>query len=162
MTQTRQGVHSTKRKVTPSNPTREVSQISSDIPATKSNELFVVVEPVSKLYSDDMGQFPIRSRSGHRYIMLTFHCDSNTILIKPFQSCHDRHRIAAYSCIMTRLRERGHTVDLQVLDNEASKEYRRVIIQTWKSTFQLVPPDVHCFNAEERAIWTFKAHFLPF
>ena len=60
-TQTRQGVRSTKRKPTPSNPTREVSLISSDIPATKSNKLFVVVEPVSKLYTDDMGWFPILS-----------------------------------------------------------------------------------------------------
>ena len=71
-----------------------------------SNKLFVVVVPVSKLYNDDMGRFPIFSRSGHRYIMLAFHCNSNIILIEPFQSRHDRHRIAAYSRIMTRLRER--------------------------------------------------------
>ena len=61
---------------------------------------------------------------------------------------------------MTRLRERGNAVDLQVLDNEASNEYRRVITQTWKANFQLVPPDVHCCNAAERSIRTFKAHFL--
>ena len=160
MTYTRQGVRSTKRKATPPNPTREVSQISSDIPTTKSNELFVVVEPVSKLYTDDMGRFPIRSRSGHRYIMLVFHYNSNAILIEPFQSHHDCHRIAAYSCIMTRLRERGHAVDLQVLANEARKEYRRVITQIWKTTFQLVPPDFHRRNVAEHAIRTFKAHFL--
>ena len=61
---------------------------------------------------------------------------------------------------MTRLREIVHTVYLKVLDNKARKEYRRVITQTWKATFQLVPPDVHCRNAAERAIRTFKAHFL--
>ena len=62
--------------------------------------------------------------------------------------------------IMTRLRERGHVVDLQVLENEARKEHRQVITQTWKATFQLVPPYVHRRNTAERAIRTFKAHFL--
>ena len=121
MTHTLQGVRSTKRKETPSNQTRGVSPISSDIPATKSNKLFVVVKPVSKLYIDDMGRFPIRSRSGHRYIILSFHCGSKSILIEPFQYHYDRQHITAYIPIMTRLRERGHVVDLQVLDNEASK-----------------------------------------
>ena len=35
-----------------------------------------------------------------------------------------------------------------------------MITQTWKATFQLVPPDVHHRNAAECAIRTFKAHFL--
>jgi hypothetical protein len=61
---------------------------------------------------------------------------------------------------MERLRARGHTVDHQVLDNEASTEYRSVITQDWKCTFQLVPPDLHHHNIAERAIQTFKAHFL--
>ena len=61
---------------------------------------------------------------------------------------------------MKRLRERVHKVDLQVLEKKASKEYRQVITQTRKATFHLVPPDVHCRNAAERAIRTFKAHFL--
>ena len=77
MTQTLQCVHSTKRNTTPSNPTRSVSSLSSDIPVTTSNKLYVVVEPVSKLYTDNMGRLPIHSCSIHRYIMLTFHCCCN-------------------------------------------------------------------------------------
>ena len=30
----------------------------------------------------------------------------------------------------------------------------------WEVAFQLVPPNIHRRNAAERAIWTFKAHFL--
>ena len=89
ITQTHQGVRSTNRKTTPSKPTRAVSPLSINIPATTLNELYMVVEPISKLYTDDMGRFPIRSRSGHRYIMLAFHCDSNVILIEPFKYRHD-------------------------------------------------------------------------
>ncbi len=148
--QTRQGLRSTKPK--PPKP--------SFSPSTPSHELHVYIEPVSKLYTDDMGRFPIRSRSGNQYIMLAYHSDSNAILVEPFQSRHDRHRIAAHGRIMTRLKEKGHTVDHQILDNEASKDYRQTITQDWKATYQLVPPHVHRANAAERAIQTFKAHFL--
>ena len=95
MTQNHQGVRSTKRKSTPFNPTQEVSPLSNNITATASNELCVVFEPVIKLYTDDMGRFAIHSCSGHGYIMIAFHCNSNTILIQPFQSCHECHHIEA-------------------------------------------------------------------
>ena len=65
MTQTRQRVRSAKRKTTPTKPTRSLSPLSSNIPATTSNKLYLVFEPISKLYTDDVGRFPIRSRSGH-------------------------------------------------------------------------------------------------
>ena len=61
---------------------------------------------------------------------------------------------------MTRLKTRGHIIDHQVLDNEASKEYHRHVTDIWTATYQLVPPDVHRCNIAERAIRTFKAHFL--
>ncbi len=112
------------------------------------------------MYSDDCGRFPIRSRSGNQYIMIAYHCDSNAILQAPFKSRSDRHRVEAYNSIMERLRARGHTVDLQILDNEISAEYKKAITETWKAQYQLVPPDVHRRNAAERAIRTFKAHFI--
>ena len=118
------------------------------------------IEPIGKLYTDDMGRFPVRSRSGNQYIMLAYHCDCNTILVQPFQTKHDRHRIAAYNIIMQRLRQRGHTVDLQVMDNEVSAAFRQAITEDWGIDFQLFPPDVHRRNITERAICTFKAHFL--
>jgi hypothetical protein len=61
---------------------------------------------------------------------------------------------------MTRLAARGLSVDLQILDNEASAAYKQAIAFTWQAKFQLVPPDMHPQNRTERAIRTFKAHFL--
>jgi hypothetical protein len=61
---------------------------------------------------------------------------------------------------MTRLVARGLSVDLQILDNEASAAYKHAITFTWQAKFQLVPLDMHCQNRAERAIRTFKAHFL--
>jgi len=153
LTQVRQGIRSTKPKPPPQPP-------QPAPPATPSKELHIWTEPISKLFTDDMGRFPVRSRSGNQYIMLAYHCDSNAILVEPFQSRADRHRIPAYTRLMSRLQARGHTVDHQVLDNECSAEYIRTITEDWKATYQLVPPNVHRRNLAERAIQTFKAHFL--
>ena len=61
---------------------------------------------------------------------------------------------------MTRLKKRGHAVNLQILDNKASQAYIQTIQDTWGCTFQLVSPHVHQRNIAERAIRTFKARFL--
>ena len=60
--------------------------------------------------------------------MLAYNVDNNAILVPFFQSCNDRNCIYAYNIIMSRLKSKGHSVDLQVLDNEDSAEYRRTIV----------------------------------
>jgi hypothetical protein len=61
---------------------------------------------------------------------------------------------------MTRLAARGLLVDLQILNNKASVANKHTITITWQAKFQLVPPDMHRCNWAERAIRTFKDHFL--
>ena len=62
---------------------------------TKSKELYITTEPISKLYTDYMGRFLVHSRSGNNFLMLSYHVDTNVILVEPFEYCHDRHRLAA-------------------------------------------------------------------
>ena len=96
--------------------------------------------------------------------MIAFHADGNLILQQAFKSKSDRHQIAAYNAIMTPLAARGLSVDLQILDNEASAEYKKTITFKWNAEFQLVPPDMHRQNRAECAICTFKERswlFLP-
>ena len=59
---------------------------------------------------------------------------------------------------MQRLKDHNMLVDLQILDNKASTEYKRIIKYEWGVGYQLVPPHIHCRNAVESAIRTFKAH----
>ena len=61
---------------------------------------------------------------------------------------------------MQRLDDRGHHLDVQILDNEVNTNFKKTIVEDWCATYQLVPPNVHIRNAAERAIRTFKAHFL--
>jgi hypothetical protein len=125
-----------------------------------SNQVFITVHPLSRLYTDDTGRFLVRACSGNQYVMITFHADGNLILQQAFKSKSDRHRIAAYNAIMIRLSARGLSVDLQILNNKASVAYKEAITFKWNEEFQLVPPDMHCQNRAERAICTFKDHFL--
>jgi hypothetical protein len=128
--------------------------------ATPSNQVFVVTKPLSKLFTEDTSHFPVRARSGNQYVMIAFHANGNLILQQAFKSKSDCHHIAAFSTIMTRLAARGLFVDLQILDNKAGSAYKEAITFKWNATFQLVPPDMHRRNWSERAIHTFKNHFL--
>ena len=92
--------------------------------------------------------------------MLAYPVDSKIILVEPFQSRHDCHRLAAAKPIMYRLQKNGQNVDLQILDNKCINTYKIQIKEKWKSTFHLVPPNMHCRNAASRIIQTFKEQFL--
>jgi hypothetical protein len=59
--------------------------------------------------------------------MIAFHADGNLILQQAFKSKSDSHRIAAYNAIMTCLASKGLSVDLQILDNKTSAEYKEAI-----------------------------------
>ena len=59
--------------------------------------------------------------------MIAYHCNANLILAEPFALIKDTHRLLAYEKIMRRLSNNKLTVDLQILDNEASVEYKWAI-----------------------------------
>ena len=153
------GGRSTKKKSQPIS-LDSLPDITSQLPSVQSKELHVWVEPISKIYTDNMGRFPVCSRSSNRYIMRAYHVNTNAILVSAFQSCNDQHCMAAYNSIMSSLKSKGRSVDIQVLDNEASSKYCCTIDDGCNCTFQLVPPDLHRRNIAERAIRNFKAHFL--
>jgi hypothetical protein len=156
----RQNVRLTKPKLPthlspPALPTTASSP--TDVP---SNQFFIMVYPLSRLYTGDTGCFPVRSHSVNQYIMIAFHADGNLILQQAFKSNSDCHCIATYNAIMTHLAARGLLVDLQILSNKASAAYKEAIIFKWNAKFQLVPPDMHCQNRAECAIHMFKDHLL--
>ena len=92
--------------------------------------------------------------------MIIYHCESNIILQAQFFNRKEKHSIIAYSSIMRRLHDRGYQVDVKILGNEVSTDFKIIIVEDWCATYQLVPPDVHQRNIAERAIRTFKANFL--
>ena len=81
-----------------------------------------------------------------------YHCDSNTILQAPFVNRQYKHRILAYNSIMKILADKGHHVEVQILDNEVSAKLKKTVVKYWGAKYQLVPPNVHRRNIAERAI----------
>jgi hypothetical protein len=154
------------QKIRLTKPTQHVTKPAIDpvspsvVPAAPSNKVHIHVVPISKLYTDDTGCFPVRARSGNQYVMIAYYANGNLNHQQAFKTGSDKHRIAVYNTIMTRLAARGLAVDLQILDNETSAAYKHAITVTWQAKFQLVPPDMHRHNRAERAIRTFKDHFL--
>jgi hypothetical protein len=160
LSQQRQNVRSTK---TWSPAPEQVPHLPAVVPQASdlpSNKVHIHVVPISKLYMDDTGRFPVKARLGNQYVMIAFHANGNLILQQAFKTRSNKHCIAIYNAIMTRLVARGLLVDLQILDNEASAAYTHAITVTWQAKFQLVPPDMYHRNWAEQAIRTSKDHFL--
>ena len=73
-----------------------------------------------------------------------------------------KNRIRDYNSIMRRLADRVYLVDVQILDNEVSTEFKRTIVEDWCATYQLVPPNVHQIHIVERSIHTPRNSFYQF
>ena len=108
-------------------------------------------ESTGKLYTDLTGRFPVQISRGHKYILVAYNFDSNSIHVKPLKSRHDNDTIKAYEDIYTMLTSRGLKPKLHWLDNEASKALKNFITKE-ETEYQLTPPHIHRCNAAERAI----------
>jgi hypothetical protein len=58
------------------------------------------------------------------------------------------------------LANHGHNIELQILNNKVSANFKSTIEDMWKAQYQLVPPNIHRHIAAKHAILTFKSHFL--
>ncbi len=74
LTQQRQIIRSTKPKVTIALPPPVA------IPEAPSNEVFIQVVPINKLYTDDTGRFPVKARSGNQNVTVAYPANGNLIL----------------------------------------------------------------------------------
>ena len=116
-------------------------------------------QPTGKLYTDLTGRFQVQSSRGHKYILVAYNYDSNSIHVRPLKSRNDNDTIQAYEDIYNMLKQRGQKPRLHWLDNEASKALKTFITKE-QTEYQLTPPHIHRRNAAERAIRTFKNHFI--
>jgi hypothetical protein len=151
LAQTRQNVQSIKPQSKYGPNPSVIIKTSTPLPET-SQEVFLHVDPISKLYTDDTGRFPVWARSGNQYVMIAYHMDGNLILEPTFQKKANKHSIPAFNTIMERLAACGLSVDLNIRDNEASADFKWVISESWKTKLQLVPPDMHQRNNVKRMI----------
>ena len=110
-------------------------------------------------FGDLAGRYPIPSNKGNNYILVIYHYDSNAILAEPMKTRSKGDILQAYRKIHTKLTLHGMKPKLQMLDNEVSTILLNYM-QKNKIAVQLAPPHMHRQNLAERAIRTFKEHFV--
>ena len=119
-----------------------------------------VFEPATgQIHSDQTGKFVVASSAGNNYILVVYDYDSNSILVEPMQSRTGPCILAAFQILHARLVAAGLRPQLHRLDNECSTALK-TFLRDSDIDFQLVPPGLHRHNAAERAIRTFKNHFI--
>jgi hypothetical protein len=109
--------------------------------------------------TDPTEKFLVPSVSGNQYILILYKYDSNYIHAEPMIDRTCPSIIAAYQRSIVFLQSRGFKPLLQRLDNEATGTLQDFLFAS-NIDFQLAPPHVHRGNAAERAIRTFKNHFI--
>ena len=112
-----------------------------------------------KAYMDLPGRFPHKSSRGHEYLLVVYDYDSNAILVEPLPSRQAAVINKAWKKIHTKLRKGGNEPKLYIIDNEVSNELKQSMNKN-EVKYQLAPPYMHRTNAAERAIRTFKNHFI--
>lgn len=126
----------------------------------RAHQVFLkVTDFTSTIYTDQTGQFPTTSSRGHKYIMVAYDYDSNNIIPEPRKTRTGLEIKNAYQQIHNLLISRGLKLKIHILDNECSQTLKDYMGEE-NELFQLVPPHLHQRNAAERAIQTFKNHFI--
>ena len=116
-------------------------------------------EPEGQVHTDQTGRFPVPSTNGNNYVMVLYAYDANAILVAPLKSRSANNILIAYKKLHARLVKAGIRPKLQRLDNECS-ELLKDFLEEEEIDFQLSPPGMHRRNSAERAIRTFKNHFI--
>ena len=147
----RQGVRSTKVKIEPE--AEEATKI-------KEHDIHITVyDPKEVMYTDQTGKFPHVSSRGNKYMMVLTEIDTNSIWVEAMKNKTEGEMILARRRALARMKKCGILPKKQVLDNEASVNYKQEMAESGM-TYELVPPDNHRRNLAEKAIQTWKDHFV--
>jgi hypothetical protein len=153
MNQIRQNIRSTRPAVV--KPPPESDMVQED----KCNFIYAAVIDTNQIYTYLTGRFPTTSLSGNKYIVILYDNDINSILSAPMKSRGDKDMVRAFDLLIQSPIIRGLKPSLHHLENEASLALRNYLTKQG-IYYQLAPPHIHRRNNAERAIQTFKNHFI--
>ncbi len=152
-----QGVRSTKR--TESTLAEDDKDLDAPPHDSKRDVLITIYNLRNTMYTDQTGKSPHISSLGNQYIMILHNVDSNSSWAEAMKNNTKGKLILARQRALARMKQCGIVPTHQILDNQASAAYKTAI-ETSKMTYQLVPPNNHRQNMAEKAIQTFKNHFV--
>jgi hypothetical protein len=110
-------------------------------------------------YTDLTGRFPTMSMENNQYVFVAYDYTTNAILVRAIPNREATTIAKAFQDVFSYLETKGFKPKFNVLDNEASSAITN-FLRSQDIKYQFVPPNEHRVNAAERAIQTFKNHFI--
>jgi len=172
----RQGLRSTKAR--PSEPEASTSRAALELDEEVAQlqdafEVEPVTAPTLKVttkiidlphwtrqnHTDPTGKFPVESYSLNNYCLVMFSEDANYIHAEPMKTRNAQDYVTAYLRGLAVFEKSGFKPICERLDNEMSPAFLAACEKRGVK-LQLVPPHNHRANRAERAIRTFKNHFI--
>ena len=143
--------------------TRHLSPHSNPPPRVDTHNIFCYAALADKMkgtiYTDSTGALPAGSHNGNQYFFIAYAYDPNYIYALPIQSGSSEHIIDAFETVFNDLTVKGHKPVFNVTDNQAVATIK-TFFKEHDCAWQIVEPHNHRVNAAERAIQTFKNHFI--
>ena len=115
---------------------------------------------MGNMYTDTTIRFLVPSTKSNDYILCGYDYDSNHVFAEPMKNRKKAIQIKAITTIIKNLKAAGLRPNFHILDNEVSTDLIAFLKSDGNITVQLAPDGCHCRNAAERAIRTFKNHFI--
>eukprot|EP01034_Spumella_vulgaris_P024130 gene24130-30440_t len=110
---------------------------------------------------DAAGRFPVISKHGNQYMLVMFCEDGNYIHVETMRDRSGAEYVKACQSSTKFFTQRGVRPQYIRLDNETSSALEEYCLtQTPPIRLQFVPPGTHRANRAERAIRTWKNHFI--
>ena len=158
MDQQRKNIRSTK--TIPPTPEEQTADLSPP-QEQRSKDCYLTIRdvPTGQIYTDQTGPFPTVSSRGVKAVMVLYDYDSNAILVEGITSRGASELLRAFKVLSKRLSDAGLQPKFHRLDNEASGAFKS-FLKAQNIEFQLTPASLHRRNAAERAIRTWKNHFI--
>ena len=129
-------------------------------PIEKRKDIYITTyNPRETMFSYQTGKFPHASSKGHNYQMIVHEIDGNSTWIKPMKNRTKGEMILARRHALARMKLQGINPKHQVQDIKISAAYKAEI-QAMHMTYHLVLPNDHHRNIAEKAIQTWKYHFV--
>ncbi len=111
------------------------------------------------LYNDLTGLFPFQSLEGNICFLVVYHYKMDAILALSISGFSNKIIFVAYKQQYEMLKSKGHVIRLNVIDNQASQTTKKFLTKN-QCKLMLVELHNNCVNTAEKAIQTFKDHFI--
>ena len=111
-----------------------------------THNVFATIKETGTVYTNQTGQFLVRSSAGNKYISVLYDYASNAIITEALKTRQGTKILKAYAKIIQYLQDRGFHPQVNFLDNEAFNAMK-TYDQTNQIEYKLVPPHMHLHNA---------------